>query len=318
MASRSVIIAGGTGFIGSALTRRLLEQGVFATVLTRQSRPNVGPKRFLRWDPEKGGPDEALVREMSEATVVVNLSGYPIVGGRWTEPVKKRILDSRVLATRVLVQAMERAAEKPGVLINGSAIGFYGADPAGPVDESSPPGTDFLAKVCQAWEAEAKKAERLAVRVALLRTGIVLSPQGGALAKMLTPFKLGLGGPLGSGEQWMSWIHLDDLVGMILWLMDKPSVSGPVNGTAPNPATNREFSRTLASTLRRPCLFRVPGFVLKLAMGEMSSILLEGQKALPEAALSGGFAFRYPKLEPALRSLLQAAAPARSKQPAAH
>jgi len=303
---QSVLIAGGTGFIGSALCQGLLDAGHDVAALTRRARPSEGRLRFITWAPQDVETAAALLAAtIGDYSVVINLSGESIFSGRWSDQVKRRIRESRLQATRSLVRAMELGQRKPRLFINASAVGYYGThveDAA--IAETSPAGKDFLASVCRDWEQEAERAQILGIRVARLRIGVVLGQGGGALAKMLMPFKMGLGGPLGSGRQWMSWIHLDDLIGMILWLTEQPKVSGALNAVAPHPATNREFSKTLAHVLRRPCFIKTPAFVIRLAVGEMSIVLLEGQKVLPQAALNAGFRFRYPDLEPALRQLL--------------
>ena len=302
---RSVLVAGGTGFIGSRLCERLVREGCSVTVLTRVSRNSEGPRRYVTWAPDDTTTAASLLaRDLEGVSAVINLAGEPVVSGRWGDEVKRRILMSRLNTTRAIVSAIAMAGKKPAVLVNASAVGYYGARVDRPVGEDAPPGADFLAGVCRQWEEEAVKAQFCGVRVVCVRIGMVLEADGGALEKMLPPFKLGLGGPLGSGEQWMSWIHAEDLTELLLRLSDDPSAIGSINGTAPEPVTNEEFSRTLARVLGRPCLFRVPAFVLRLVLGEMSTMLLDGQNAPPKAPRAMGFRFRYPRLEPALRHLL--------------
>lgn len=299
------LVAGGTGFIGTALCDALEREGRPVTVLTRFGRPGPGRRRYRAWAPDDpASAAAALAQEMESAAAVVDLSGESVVSGRWTAAVKRRILESRVRSARALAGAIERAGKKPELLVSASAVGYYGVRADSPAEESGPPGDGFLARVCRERELAARKAESFGVRVVLLRVGIALGAGGGILGRMLLPFKLGLGGPLGDGSQPMSWIHLEDLVRMILWLAERPGASGPVNATAPNPATNEEFSRTLARALGRPCLLRVPAPLLRLAAGEMAEMLLGGQRALPGAALAGGFKFHFPELEPALRDIL--------------
>ncbi|MBI2095560.1 MAG: TIGR01777 family protein [Candidatus Omnitrophica bacterium] len=240
------------------------------------------------------------------AHAVINLAGAPIAEKRWTPRRKKELIQSRLGATRALVDAMAQAKDRPKVFLSASAVGYYGAHGDETLDEASPAGSGFLADLCREWERQALKARAHGVRVVLLRTGIVLSPRGGALAKMLPLFRLGLGGPMGSGRQWMSWIHIDDEVGGIHKALEDGSIQGPVNLTAPDPVSMGGFARTLGKTLHRPALFPVPGFALKLLLGEMSGMLLTGQRVRPGKLLAGGFSFRYPTLESSLVDLLGA------------
>ncbi len=307
-----VVITGGTGFIGRALTASLLKDGHEVVILTRSSSPRVpSGARAATW-PAGGssvemapGWEGALDGALDGAKAVVNLAGESIAAGRWTPEQKERIRRSRVEGTRALVEALSRAGRKPDVLISGSAVGYYGPRGDEDLTEAGGPGRDFLSQVCQAWEAEARRAEDLGMRVVLIRTGLVLGRQGGALPKMLLPFRFFAGGPVGSGRQWISWIHLDDLVGLIRFAIDNEQARGPVNGTAPNPATNRAFSEMIGKVMGRPSWLPVPGIVLRLALGEMAeALLLNGQRALPARALELGYRFRYPDLEPALRQVL--------------
>lgn len=300
-----VIVAGGTGFIGSVLCERLEAEGCAVTVLTRNPPPRLGERRFVGWVPGDPASSAALLApELDGAAAVVNLAGEPVAMGRWSAPTKRRILDSRLDATRALVGAVAGTGRKPPVLVNASGVGYYGLQIDRPAAEDAPGGTGFLAEVCRRWEEEAARAQALEVRVVRLRIGFVLGVSGGGLPRMLTPFRLGLGGPLGDGTQPMSWIHIDDLAGMVLWALGEPKISGALNATAPEPVSNRVFSETLARVLGRPCLFRVPAFALRLALGELASVVLGGQNAPPRAALEGGFGFRHPGLEGALRDLL--------------
>ncbi|HEU4345273.1 MAG TPA: TIGR01777 family oxidoreductase [Candidatus Binatia bacterium] len=298
-----LVVSGATGFIGSALCPRLTEKGHTLVLLTRSAPPEpaTATKRWLHWTPGASGEWEKAV---DGADGVINLVGEPIAARRWTAAQKSRIRLSRIESTRSLVEAAAKANQKPGFLVNASAVGYYGPRGDEPITEESPPGTDFLSKVCVEWEEEAKKAEPLGLRVVRLRTGIVLGPNGGALAKMVPPFKLFLGGPLGSGMQWMSWIHREDEVGLILHLIDDSRASGAVNATAPNPVRMKEFCQTLGKTLHRPCWAPVPAFALRLMLGEMADMLLTGQRVLPAAAQRLGYQFRYSQLNEALQACM--------------
>lgn len=235
---------------------------------------------------------------------MVHLAGEPIAQ-RWNDEVKQKIRESRVAGTHHLVQALSTVRQRPAVLVCGSAIGYYGSRGDEVLTESSAPGSGFMADVCTAWEQEAGLAESLGMRLVKLRTGVVLGAHGGALAKMLTPFKAGMGGKLGHGDQWMSWVHLDDLVGIIQHALEN-SISGPVNGTAPNPVTNADFTKALGHALSRPAVVPMPAFTLKFMFGEMAEVLLASQRVLPKAAEAAGYTFRYPALEPALENILAA------------
>lgn len=289
-----IAITGGTGFIGRELVRQLKARGDEVRLLSRSRPP-------YQWDPLAGPPPrEAL--EGSDA--VVHLAGES-VSQYWTSTAKQRIRESRTKGTQNLVLGLSRMAVPPRVLAAASAVGFYGDRGEEVLDESSLPGTGFLPEVCQEWEDASNSAARLGVRVVTKRTGVVLHPAGGALAKMLLPFKLGLGGPFGSGRQWMPWIHLMDQIGSILYSIDNEVLSGPVNAAAPNPVTNREFVWSLARALHRPAFLPVPAFALKLVLGEMSQIVLGSQRVLPKALDRAGYQFRFPTLDSALADLLQ-------------
>ena len=297
-----LVITGATGFIGSAVVDQLWSQYHSLSLLSRNPprEINVAKKEWLVWNPGVPGDWEYCV---DGADGIINLAGEPIAAKRWTEARKEKIRSSRLDSTRALVRAIAKAKLKPKFLINASAVGYYGARGDEAITEESASGTDYLARVCVEWEAEAKKAESEGARVVLLRTGIVLDRGRGALAKMVPPFKFFAGGPLGSGNQWMPWIHIEDQVGLLLFLMNNENAHGPFNCTAPNPVIMAEFSKTLGETLNRPSWATVPGGVLALVLGEMSEILLNGQRALPQAALKLGYQFRYPHLLPALQSL---------------
>ena len=297
-----VTVTGATGMIGRALVRALLERGDGVTVLSRdpdRARSALGDVRALEWREPKSAPPPLEALEAHDG--VVHLLGEP-VAQRWSERAKREIRDSRVLATRQLVAALGESAARPGVLVSQSATGWYGARGDEPVDESAPPADDFLAGVVAEWEAEARRAEELGVRVVMTRTGVVLSESGGALEKMLPPFKLGVGGPVAGGRQYVPWIHTDDVVGAFLFCLDNPAASGPVNLTAPEPVTNTELSKALGRVLRRPALAPVPALAVRALYGEMATIVTTGARAVPRRLTELGYAYRRPELEPALRA----------------
>ena len=294
-----LVIAGASGFIGSMLVERLWQGGDALVLLSRKPRsPAAAPNtKWLVWEPgESGGWEESV----DGADGIVNLAGEGIAEKRWTEGQKERIRSSRIDSTRALVHAIAKAKAKPKFLINASAVGYYGARDDETLTEESAPGKDYLARVCVAWEQEAKRAEEFGVRVALLRTGIVLGKGEGALAKMVKPFKFFVGGRLGSGKQWMPWIHVEDEVGLILFLMANENAYGAFNATAPNPVTMEEFCKALGKFLKRPSWAPVPASALTLLLGEMAEMLLTGQKAVPKAAQDLGYRFRYPTILEAL------------------
>jgi uncharacterized protein (TIGR01777 family) len=296
-----VLVAGGSGFIGRALVAQLLARNDEVTVLTRGAASAKQGARALNWDPSNA----ASARFTADYDAVVNLAGEQAVGVRYTEQTKDRILKSRVESTAWLVQAIERAEHKPRVFLAGSAIGYYGSKlDSRRVDESAPAGTDFLARVCVAWEAAAERAESSSVRVVRARTGIVLSEQGGALESMLRPFKWFVGGPIGSGEQGFSWIHLDDEVAALLRCIDDDSLRGPVNLCAPAPVSNAEASHAIGELLHRPAALKAPRFALKALFGEGAEPLLGGQWGVPRALERAGFTFRYADIRAALRAAL--------------
>lgn len=300
IASVKLLISGGTGFIGTPLCRTLAQHGHALLVLTRrpaaQSPPQGG--RLLSWE-----SDEWRCA-LPQVDGVINLAGESIADGRWTPAKKQRIRASRLETTRRLVGAIAASAKKPAVFVNASAIGYYGPRGDEALTERDPTGEGFLAELCQAWEAEAQQAEPLGVRVARLRIGLVFGMGGGALAKMEPPFRFFLGGPLGSGRQWVSWIHRQDLIELMEWILTHPEVSGAVNATAPQPVTMRELCATLGRVMHRPSWLPVPAAALRLLMGEMADLLLTGQRVLPAAAQSSGFTFRFPELTPALEACL--------------
>lgn len=297
----NITVTGGTGFIGRRLVNTLMEDGHTVHIVGRSPRTGVTQKaRFSLWDGEAGPPP---VESLEKADAVLHLAGEP-VAQRWTPETKRRIRASRVEGTRRLVEGISGLAKKPSVLVSASAIGLYGSRDDEELTESSAPGSGFLPKVCEEWEAEADKAGELGVRVAKLRIGIVLGVGGGALAQMLPPFRMGVGGRLGDGRQWMSWIHIDDVIGLIRFALEQPKLAGPVNATAPKPVRNADFTRALARVLRRPAFFAVPERALHVFFGEMSQILLSSQRVLPKAAESAGYSFAFADAGPALKNLL--------------
>jgi uncharacterized protein len=298
-----IVIAGASGFLGTRLVQRLVAAGHHLTVLSRTATPVAGA-RSVAWQPDgHAGP---WASEIDGVDAVVNLAGESIDARRWTAARKRALIDSRLLSTRSVSAAIARAASKPRVLLNASGVGYYGAHGDEEVTEADPPGSDFLAQLCVHWEAAARANEELGVRVVCLRTGLVLDAHGGALPKMLLPFRLGLGGPFGSGSQYWPWIHLADWVRLVEFALTNDNASGPLNLSAPNPVRNDEFARTLARALRRPALLRAPAFALKLVLGEMADAVLTGQRAMPARALAEGFRFEYGELDGALRELLRA------------
>lgn len=297
-----IIITGATGFIGSILTDHLWNQFHSLILLSRKPPVEVGvaKKLWFRWKPPAGGEWEQAV---DGADGIINLAGEPIAGKRWNNEQKEKLRSSRIDSTRALVNAIAKAKAKPKFLLNASAVGYYGPHQDEILTESSAPGGDFLSRLCVDWEAEALKAEAHGVRVAMIRTGIVLAKGQGALAKLVPPFKLFLGGPLGSGKQWMPWIHIEDEIRFLLFLMGNESARGAFNATAPNPVTMEQFSKTLGEVLKRPSWLSVPPSMLALIAGEMADMLLTGQRAVPEAASKLGFVFKYPTIREALESL---------------
>jgi uncharacterized protein len=298
-----VLVAGGTGFIGSRLVSRLRAQKDTVRVVTRDP---VKAAFELGQDVDAVSLSADPQTLLGGIDAVVNLMGEPIFGKRWTAAQKEKILTSRVDGTRRLVACMRDVApaSRPKVFVSGSAVGYYGPRGDQELNEDAPPGQDFLAEVCREWEKAALEAEPIGVRVVLLRTGIVLGPGGGALAQMMPIFKLGAGGPIGSGSQYMSWIHRDDHVSLTLHAIATAPLAGPVNTTAPNPVTNKEFAKVLGKVLRRPAVIPTPGIALKVIFGESAGILATGQRAVPRRALESGFKFAFPDLEPALRDIL--------------
>ncbi len=303
-----VAITGATGFVGSRLVQQLHGKGHKIVVLTRnpafaqkvfpsEAFPNV---EIVAHTPNSSGSWQSVI---ASCDGVVNLAGEPIGEGRWTPERKQEILNSRKLGTQKIVEAIVNANPKPTVLVNASAIGYYGTSETATFDETSLSGNDFLAQVCQAWEAEATKVKDAGVRLVILRFGIVLG-NGGALGKMIPPFKLFAGGPIGSGRQWFSWIHLDDLVNLIVQALTKPEIEGVYNATAPNPVRMADLSQTLGQVMNRPSWLPVPGFAIEALLGDGAIVVLEGQQVIPKRTLETGFEYKYPNLQSALIQIL--------------
>jgi uncharacterized protein (TIGR01777 family) len=301
-----VAVTGGTGFIGRALVRRLQEEGHSVIVLSRdifRAKELLGDGiELVHW--EAGGPPGPWERELEGVDAIVNLAGENIFAKRWSPAFKAQIWNSRVHGTRQIVKAIARQHSRPRVLINASAIGFYGARGDEPVDEKASRGADFLAQLVQAWEAEAEKAESFGLRVVCVRIGVVLERGGGALARMLPAFRLGLGGPIGSGGQYMSWIHRDDVVGIMLFALNHGALNGIFNATAPEPITNKEFSTSLGRALHRPAWLPVPASALNLLLGEAAYVVLTGQRVVPKAITAAGYEFLYPQVNQALQAIV--------------
>lgn len=299
------LVTGGTGFVGRQLLGLLDRPTVLSRDVSRGQR-TVGRSagRVVGWDPLAGPPP---AEAFDGVDVVFHLAGESVAEGRWTAAQKVRIRESRVIGTRNLVAGIARAEPRPRVLVSASAVGYYGDRGEEELTEASPPGDDFLADVCIAWEREARVAEQHGVRVVLARTGIVLG-QGGALAKMLTPFKLGAGGPLGNGRQWMPWIHVADLARLYLHAADTTSIQGPMNAVGPDPVRNSEFTKALGRALHRPAFMPAPYLGLRLVFGEFAKVLFASQRVIPQVAIDTGFQFEYPQIAAALAEILKPAA----------
>ena len=303
-----IFVTGGSGLIGSRLKKRLRERGDEVMILTR--RPESVAKEAgvtaISGDPAQKGP---WMDSVKNADAVVNLVGEGIFNKRWSPEFKDILFKSRVESTKNVVEALKasprRADGSAKTLVSGSAIGYYGPHGDEELTEASAPGSDVMAQLCVAWEKAANEAQAAGIRVVLLRTGVVLDINGGALAKMLPPFKMFVGGPIGDGKQVMSWIHHDDLVGQILFALDHATISGPLNGVAPHPVTNAEFSKALGKVLGRPSFMPTPAFALNLALGEVASVVTKGQRVLPKASLDGGYKFQFPRVEAALADILK-------------
>lgn len=298
-----VLVTGATGLIGSRLCRSLSSDGHTVVALTRSpaKAADLAASNVYKWNPQSELPP---AESLDQVDAVVHLAGEPIAARRWTDEQKKRIRDSRVASTIYLVDAISSLERKPSVFVSGSAVGFYGDRSDELLDENSSAGIGFMSDVCREWEEEAVRAGEMGLRVVLVRTGVVLSLEGGALQKMIRPFKLGVAGKLGSGRQWFPWIHIDDIVEIFRLALFTESLRGAVNGTAPEPVTNGEFTRTLAGALHRPAFLPVPEFGLRALMGEMAEVLLMSQRVVPKVALGAGYKFLHPTLADALGDLL--------------
>jgi uncharacterized protein (TIGR01777 family) len=304
-----IFLTGATGLIGRRIVRRLHERGDYPVILTR--RPGYARELFggnaevVEGDPMRSG---GWMDAVADSDAVLHLAGENVFARRWNAEFKKLLRDSRVLSTQHVVEALRRRPLRPDgqakVLVNASAIGYYGPHGDEELTEDSSAGSDFLAQLCVEWEQAAQAAESAGVRVAWVRVGIVLDKEGGALAKLLTPFRLGVGGPVGSGRQWMSWIHYADLVSIFLLALDNAQARRALNGTAPNPVTNYEFSKTLGRVLHRPAVVPMPALALRIALGEAANLVTTGQRVLPKRALELGHSFQYPTLETALAQIL--------------
>lgn len=299
------VIAGGSGFLGRPLTRELMAKGHDVVVLTRGPAKSEGGIRQVTWPGAPGASDSGWEREIDGADGVVNLAGAGIADKRWSAARKQELQQSRTDATRTLVGAIRAATRRPAVLLSGSAIGFYGPQPDNgpPLDETAAPGSDFLSTLAVDWEAEAQAAAALGCRVVILRTGVALARDGGALKKLIPPFQLFGGGPIGSGRQVLSWIHRTDWIELVVWLLRRDDAVGVYNATAPQPVTNAEFSKALGDALGRPSWLPMPGFALKAIVGEMAGpALLAGQRVIPRHALDQGFTFQYPDIQSAMKA----------------
>jgi hypothetical protein len=299
-----IIITGGTGLIGRALAEDLAKDGHEVILLSRSSLPASSLPAGVRVEKWDGRTAQGWGQLADGADAIVNLAGENLSAGRWTAKRKRSILDSRTNPGAAVVQAVQQAAHKPGVVIQSSAVGYYGPGEAEGIAEDTPPAADFLAQVCQAWEASTQPVEALGVRWVVTRSGVVLSTRSGALPRMLLPFKFFAGGPLGSGRQWLSWIHLEDEVRALRFLIENPQAQGAYNLSA-RPLTNRQFAQAIGKVMRRPAFFTVPAFLIRLLFGEMSTVVLDGQHVSSQRLLEAGFQYRFPEAEAALRDLLK-------------
>ncbi len=297
-----ILITGASGLIGKALKESFTAKG-YEMLLATRSEPKKPSQ--IQWNADTGFRDEDLER-LEGLDAVIHLAGEGIAGLRWTDEKKNAIRDSRVFGTRSIIETFDKLKGKPKTFISGSAIGFYGDRGDDEMTEVSPAGKTFLAEVCKEWEAESRRAEDLGIRTVLLRTGIVLSKDGGALATMLTPFKLGVGGVIGDGKQWMSWISLDDVVGIINYVLENENVRGAVNVVAPNPVTNEQFTKSLGSVLYRPTFLPLPEFAVHMVFGEMGdALLIDSTRVIPKRLTDAGYAFKFEELKPALQHAVE-------------
>lgn len=297
-----IAITGGTGFVGTQVKEQMLKAGHHLYILTRSPEKYTDSPQvtYVGWLKEEYKPEQ----ELPALDAVINLAGESLNSGRWTEKRKQSILNSRIKATEAVLDLIDALPEKPEVLINASAVGFYGQSKTKTfTEETTDSGTDFLANVVVEWEKRASQAVEKGVRTVYVRFGLILGEEG-ALPKMVLPYKFMIGGDLGSGEQWMSWIHIEDVVGLINFALHNKQIQGPMNGTAPNPKRNKDFGKTLGDVLNRPHWIPAPSFALKAALGDMSTLLLDGQSVIPKKAIASGYTFRYPELSPALESIL--------------
>ena len=302
-----IIVAGGSGFLGRPLSQALVDRGHEVVVLTRGA-PHLTAGRPVLWIPDGTAPRDTVSwsQELDGAGAVINLSGAGIADKRWNHARKEVIRKSRVLSTRSLVAAVRHVKTRPPVFLNASGAGYYGTANSEPLDESYPPGSDFLATVCVDWEAEAHAVTALGSRLVIVRNGIVLANDGGALAKMLPAFRWFVGGPIAGGRQMMSWIHRDDWIALVIWAIETPAVTDALNATTPNPVSNREFSAALGRVLHRPSLMPMPGWMLRIIVGEVANVaLIPGSRVIPARALQLGFKFKFPELQPAMAAALR-------------
>ena len=299
-----ILITGGTGFVGKQLTSRFIQEGNEVTILTRSLKESGQlPKgiSYLQGDPTQKGPWQEAIPGHD---VIVNLAGASIFS-KWSDEYKKLIRDSRVFTTRNIIEGIPSKFEREISLFSTSAVGYYGFHGDEEMDEESPPGSDFLARLAIEWEAEASKAKEKGARVVITRFGIVLGEKGGALGQMIPLFKKFIGGPIGSGQQWFSWVHIKDLAEAFAFLIKHPEIPGPVNVCSPNPVKNKDLAKALGRALHRPSFMPAPGFMIKLVLGEFGSVILEGQRVLPRRLLKEGFTFQYPDIDKALKSIIQ-------------